>query len=235
MDRATKVIAELKRRAEQGHPLNSGANRGDWLYSAAVLVFGSWSRAVEAAGFAYQEIKSRPFTKREVIAKLKALADSGDPILAKDHEYKLGSAARRHFGSWKEATVAAGGLAGPFKWTPQLVTDAIRGDIEAGEPVNSVAMVRRNLNLYQAGRRRFGTWAAALEAATGRPDPVVAQIRAETARRLPMTEQAVRRRNLPLHSAAIARFGRWDAAVEAARGPVPADVRLKASAQSRRR
>lgn len=235
MSKAAKVVHELRRRAAQGHPLNSGANRGDWLYAAALLAFGSWSKAIEAAGFSYEDVKIRPFTKQEVIEKLTALAESGEPILEKDHEFKLGSAARRHFGSWKEATVAAGGVAGPTKWTPQRVIDAIRADIEAGEPVNSVAMVRRNLNLYQAGRRRFGTWASALEAATGRPDPVIAQIREEKARRLPMTEVAVRRRNLHLHAAAVARFRTWDAALAAAFDDTPASASLKAAGRARNR
>lgn len=64
------------------------------------------------------------------------------------------------------ALLAAGAdLGGGIKWTRATVIDAIRKDIEAGLPVNSVAMMHRNQNLYMAGRRRFGTWAAALEAA----------------------------------------------------------------------
>ena len=35
----------------------------------------------------------------------------------------------------------------------------------AGLPVNSAQVMDRDANLYMAGRRRFGTWAAALDAA----------------------------------------------------------------------
>ncbi|MFH0899006.1 MAG: hypothetical protein V2A73_00095 [Pseudomonadota bacterium] len=52
---------------QAGQPLNSGANRGDWLYTAAVYHYGSWGEAVKAAGFSYTKIRIRPLTAREVI------------------------------------------------------------------------------------------------------------------------------------------------------------------------
>lgn len=213
-----RVVQELKRRAARGHPLNSGANRGDWLYAAAILAFGSWASAIEAAGFPYDAIKIRAFKKDEVIAKLKELVATGDPILAFEQESKLVSAASRHFGSWRDATTAAGGVAGPRKWTAERVIAAIHAEQERGLPVNSVAMMKRNKNLYSAGRRRFGTWAAALEVATGEPDPIVKMIRSEKNRGLLLTERAVRIRNAKLHAAAVTRFKTWDGALHAAFG-----------------
>lgn len=219
--RGERVVQELKRRAARGHPLNSGANRGDWLYAAAMLAFGSWQRAIEAAGFPYDAIKIRALKKDEVIAKMKDLVATGDPILAIEQDSKLAGAARRHFGSWRAATAAAGGVAGPSKWTHERVVEAIRLLQEQGLPVNSVAMMKRSTgsrNLYAAGRRRFGTWAAALEAATGEPDPIVKMIRSEQRRGLPLTERAVRIRNAKLHARAVSRFKTWEGALHAAFG-----------------
>jgi hypothetical protein len=47
--KADPVVKEIRARAAQGMSLASGANRGDWLYAAAVLAFGSWGKAVGVA------------------------------------------------------------------------------------------------------------------------------------------------------------------------------------------
>lgn len=201
-----------------------------------MLAFGSWERAIEAAGFPYDAIKIRALKKDEVIAKMKELVATGDPILAVEQESKLVAAANRHFGSWRDATAAAGGVAGPTKWTAERVVEAIRDEQEQGLPVNSVAMMKRNKNLYAAGRRRFGTWASALEAATGEPDPIIKMIRSEKSRGLPVTERAVRTRNAKLHAAAITRFRSWNGALHAAFGDgdsVRAEVGSPASTRAR--
>lgn len=145
--------------------LKSGDNRGDWLYSASVASFGGWGEAVEASGFSYRTIKARPLTKTEVRKKLRELVQAGEPVLAKG-DPKLHRAAVRHFGSWRDALAAVGDKSpAATKWTRANVSAGIRKDIEAGLPVTSNLMRWRNENLYMAGRRRFGTWAAALKTA----------------------------------------------------------------------
>ncbi len=167
MDRKNEVIRELKRRARRGRSLASGANRGDWLYAAAVLNFGSWGKAVEAAGFDYHSIRSHPLTKEEVIEKLKSLDAAGEPLAATEHG-RLADAAKRHFGSWRGAVAHVGGIPAGIKWTRDTVIAGIRAREKRGEPVNSARIWEDDNNLYMAGRRRFGTWAAAL-AAAGKP------------------------------------------------------------------
>lgn len=161
-----RVLKELERRASRGRSLGSGANR-DWLYSAALQVFGSWKKAIEAAGHSYNAIKQRPLTRKEVLAKLKAIAALGKPVLAAHQQPRLATAAIRHFGSWRRAVKAAGGTSGIGRvtWTPARVIDAIRAAERDGLPTNSARVMRRDRNLYMAGRRRFGSWAAALAAA----------------------------------------------------------------------
>jgi len=160
------VIAEIQRRADVGHPLNSGANRGDWLYAQAVKQFGAWGEAVEAAGFSYADIKTRPMTRQEVIAELEELGKSGEPVRSAEHR-KLHHAARGHFGTWRGALLAAG--IDPDmgrRWTRASVLRSLRAEVEAGRPMGANAMRRRDENLYMAARRSFGTWAAAREAVT---------------------------------------------------------------------
>jgi hypothetical protein len=163
--RQEQVVEEIQRRAVAGHSLKSGDNRGDWLYAAAVYHFGSWGKAVQAAGFAYNKIRTRPLTKTEVKRELRKLVKTGEPVLAKDHP-ELSRAAVRRFGSWWDALDAVGDKnPTATRWTKANVLAAIRQDIEAGLPVTSNEMRRRNENLYAAGRRRFGSWAAAVKAA----------------------------------------------------------------------
>ena len=159
------VIEELRRRAAEGRSLKSGDNRGDWLYAVAVRFFGSWSSAVEAAGFDYEDIRTKPMTADEVREQLSALADEGDPLIASDH-VRLHNYACQLFGSWKGAIEASGlELPDRRKWTPEKVIEAIRKEIEEGESMGTNDMRRRDENLYMAARRRFGTWEAALAAA----------------------------------------------------------------------
>lgn len=164
------VVNELRRRDEEGLSLKSGDNRGDWLYAAATNRFGSWRAAVEAAGFDYEEIRTKPMTVEEVCDQLHALAEGGDPLRVKDHG-KLSRSALELFGSWEKAITAAG-LEVPDrrKWTPEKVLGMLKQDIEEGLPMGANAMRRRNENLYAAARRQFGTWKAAVAAARSAVD-----------------------------------------------------------------
>jgi len=84
MRNAQVVIAEIKQRARAGKPLNSGANRGDWLYANAVRYLGSWRAAVETAGFDYDEVNQRrpkkPITREEVLSKIRELSTQGKDL-----------------------------------------------------------------------------------------------------------------------------------------------------------
>jgi len=173
MRTAQDVTTELKRRARKGLPLNSGANRGDWLYAMAVKLFGSWGGAVKAAGFDYGPIKLRgPLTAKAVIEQIKALAASKKRLLATDHG-RLARAAVDHFGSWRKALKKTGHDDANLLWTGERVVEHIKMTWAKGLPVNSAQIMYQNRNLYSAGRRRFGTWAAALETAFSGEVPAI--------------------------------------------------------------
>lgn len=166
MRQREEVLEELRQRAARGGSLRSGANRGDWLYAAAVKRFGSWSAALAAAGFDYGTIKRRPLTAEEVLAELRRLIASSERVRADGHK-SLARAAALHFGSWREALTAAGHPEAGLEWPRQRVIDAIRSRLAKGEPVNPAQVLRQDANLYAAARRRFGTWEAALASAKG--------------------------------------------------------------------
>jgi hypothetical protein len=162
-----EVLVEIRHRAAAGKSLSSGANRGDWLYAAAVRFFGSWGAAVEQAGFNYGDQKQAALNAGEVLDRIRKLAvTEGNALRAADHPI-VAAGARRHFGGWKAALKAS--VCAPPKprllWTKIAVVAAIRDDIANGIPVSSARIKRRNPALYAAGLRRFGTWEAAVIAA----------------------------------------------------------------------
>src|SRR5690242_19478796 len=87
------VIDEIRRRAEAGHPLNSGANCGDWLYASACRFFGSWGAAVEAAGVRYPSVKQAGLDKPELLRRLRLAAKVG-PLLAREQRFLAANALR---------------------------------------------------------------------------------------------------------------------------------------------
>ena len=124
----------------------------------------------ERAGFNYGDEKQAALSADEVLDRIRKLAvTEGETLRAGDHPI-VATGARRHFGGWKAAFEATG-CAPPetLTWTKDAVIAAIRDDVAKGLPVNSARIMRRNANLYVAGRRRFGTWAAALIAAKAAP------------------------------------------------------------------
>jgi hypothetical protein len=163
------ILCEIERRSAAGLPLNSGANRGDWLYAGAVRFFGSWGNAVEATGITYSSVKQADLNRDELVTRLRAAAEAG-PLVAGEHRL-LASNARRLFGTWKKAVKAAGGNVPSKKtWSKERVVEEIEAEVRRGLPVTSVCIMKRNQPLYGAGRREFGTWRKALKAA-GQPLP----------------------------------------------------------------
>lgn len=108
------VIYELKARAREGEPLNSGALQQDdpGLHAAAVRHFGGYDQALRAAHLNPERYRRRrTWTKEDVLAAIrkekrqgKHLADS----LVRRSNPALHGAAVRLFGSFPKARTAAG-------------------------------------------------------------------------------------------------------------------------------
>ena len=84
------------------------------LYSAGDRLFGSWGKAIEAAGLNYEKIRAtKQWSKRKVLAEIRRLERRGVRLSQKEvthkrHLYGLFQAAIFRFGSWGQAVVAAG-------------------------------------------------------------------------------------------------------------------------------
>ncbi|HYF05498.1 MAG TPA: hypothetical protein VEA59_04975 [Patescibacteria group bacterium] len=110
----SRVIVEILVRYIKGLPLNSAAVMVEYqaLKSAGEKHFGSWQKAIEAAGFNYDEVRLMQVRDKEnIIADIKLLHDAG-AFLSHSNMRKLEcalvSSAVYHFGNWATAVYAAG-------------------------------------------------------------------------------------------------------------------------------
>lgn len=149
------------------------------LHSAARREFGSWRKAIEAAGYDYDEINKAAgtryttWTREKVIKMIRELPPEKLSYARMTKEnILLYSAAYRRFGNWSNALRAAGVpeevIAASFKnrkWTPEKIIAAIRERYTNGGKMASGYMQRHEPSLFSAAFRRFGSWAEALAAA----------------------------------------------------------------------
>jgi hypothetical protein len=172
---------ELKRRHAQ-------------LVQAARRCFGTWSKAVMAAGVDPNKLKGiLPWTKPRIIEAILLRALNGEPLGSQTVKPgSLSKAAIREFGSWPAALRAAGldpdehspraqeattGTAIPAvdgrsatprpyrRWGTDEVVEAIRSRAADKRRMNATAVADEDASLYRVAARRYGSWDAALQAA----------------------------------------------------------------------
>ena len=120
-----EVVAEILRRHKAGIPINTaslhhGRHKDRGLYTKGGILFGSWLKALEAAGFDCSKI-ARVSHKRKAYVSASAVLEeiqrrhrAGLPLAFKlmergnHHDRNLRDAARRFHGSWEMAVEAAG-------------------------------------------------------------------------------------------------------------------------------
>ena len=109
-----RIIREILRREASGLSLDLGVADPvhSTLYQAATRMFGSWRNAVMAAGISPDKARVHdPWPPGRILASIKSLARRKRPLRPaelKNRYHPLIEAARRHFGSWSKAVVAAG-------------------------------------------------------------------------------------------------------------------------------
>lgn len=149
------------------------------LHSAARREFGSWRKALEAAGYDYDEVNKAAGTRytswtREKIIKM--IRELPPDRLSYGNMTKenllLYSAAYRRFGNWQNALRAAGLpeelVKKSFKnrkWTPERIIEEIQKRYRSGGKLASGYMQRHDPSLFSAAFRRFGSWGEAIDAA----------------------------------------------------------------------
>ena len=159
------------------------------------------------------------WSKERVVVELKQHRQDGPRM-----HPQLDAAARRHFGSVREALRVAGLPCGKrqppyFEWSQELVIQAIRQRHQDGKCLDSTN--QEEPSLYSAGKRLFGNWTAA-RAAAGFPRPPREYYSADEVqlriidlyeRELPLTYSS--HNDEKLKRSAKKHFGGWGLAVQA--------------------
>ncbi|MBX4198170.1 hypothetical protein KW782_02425 [Candidatus Parcubacteria bacterium] len=212
------------------------------LYQAGGRHFGSWKKAIIAAGFKWSKIKRKGgltiWTREVIIAKIIEVHSTECRVNSNFMQLHYGSlyqAARKQFGSYK-AAVEASGLdyhnvrkQGPTPyWSKSRIAAEIRRRYRNGEQLNSEIIKKAAPGFYKKTRWRFGKdgWAKALRYAgfdpfkiqqlvKWTPKTLTAEIRKLEAEGFPLDFTNIRTHRYDLFMATLKRGG-WARAVEAA-------------------
>ena len=153
---------------------STGTSRSSsWIYEAARHHFGSWRRALKAAGVDLKHVRlpkgPRKLDKDQIIRDLLERHEAGLSMKCTEvclENRALATAAMNAFHSWGRALAAAGlGPAQPEggkKWNKEKIISAIKARHQAGKPCNYMAARKDESALVSAARRYFGNWRNAL-------------------------------------------------------------------------
>lgn len=158
-----EILRRIREMNAQGHdlldPRFKTKNRSLYLAACAHRYFGSWKRAVEAAGLDHEQLREgRVWTQARILRTIQSLAAQSKPLawaFIEEHEPGIYRAARRreNFGSWAGALQAAGvsapsqppisappigdsPISAPFTTRPlMMMSDEERALGNEGEPV----------------------------------------------------------------------------------------------------
>ena len=176
----TAIIALIKNAKREDQDLHWSAvtKRRDEVGKAAFAslqqrLFGSWDRALTAAGLDADDVnRYRKWNKDSIVFDLKQRAREREALnsgaLQQEHP-GLHAAAVRHFGSFDEALRAA--RLDPEKlrrrraWNRQAVKDAFKEAAKNGLHLSDSAIRAHDPALYGAAVRLFGSFTAARTAA----------------------------------------------------------------------
>jgi len=175
-----RIIALIKESRRKGQDLHWSAvtQRRDELGRAAFAslqdrLFGSWDRALHAAGLDADDVSIyRRWDRNTILFELKARRQDDAPLnsgaVQKD-EPGLHAAAVRHFGSYDESLRAAGIDPGQVRerkrWTRDDVVAGLKRAARRGQSVSDSSIRGAYPALYGASVRLFGTFKKARAAA----------------------------------------------------------------------
>lgn len=171
--RRDEIIRKILSRERKQQPLNSAAVTRDdvRLYEAARRCFGSWRRALEAAGQKPDAIRvNRKWTKQKVVMYLRRLATTGR-TLRRTAVYRkdpgLVGITIALFGSWQKGLEVAGVNIEQYcrqpSWDQDQVVEAILTRAVKRQPLGTSTVTPASLKT--AAIEYFGSWAFALSAA----------------------------------------------------------------------
>ena len=145
--------------------------------SAALRLFGTWPAALAAAGLDPGRVsRYRRWDDQEVLRELKRRARRGEPLNSGAIQREgagLYEAAVRRFGDYDAALRRAGVDPDSVRrrrvWDRAAVVRELRAVKASGGRVDDGAVRRRDVALYRAAVRHYGSFAAARAAARVRP------------------------------------------------------------------
>ena len=236
-----KIVKRIKALRVKGEDLsyNRMARRRQGLLAAANYHFGSWGKAVTAAGVDYaSEVRRIPrWTRERIVEAIREAHAQGADLswtnVTRDRRYSaLAYAAIRdnQFGSWDAALEAAGLSPADVRryeaWSEEKIVRRLKKRRRCRQPLNSKAMQDADSKLFNAALNYFGSWERALRAAGMRPeevykrrrwskDVIKKEIKALNREGEDLAAPNMRRKHSSLYSAACKYFGTWTAAREA--------------------
>jgi hypothetical protein len=165
-----RVIASIQERYIHGQPKHIQGLGDIRLANAAKRRFGSWANAVQAAGLTNRVPIAKPLKRWSQGTVVQAIQQAvSDGIRLSDIskvDQGLYNAAKTHFGTWGEALKAAGAQPRRRKWSKQAIIAEIRHRRSLGQTLASGHP--STIALAGAAWRYFGSWSAALAAASAR-------------------------------------------------------------------
>ena len=214
------------------------------LYGACLRHFGGGREALRAAGIDYDRVlaqRTDRWTRARIIAQIQQRHRRGQTLcraaIVRDEPAarRFCYAADYQFGTWSRALRAAGFDPAVIRdrdglWPRRRVLKEIRRRYRGGGLLNTDTMLRENLPLHAAGRRHFGTWRAAVQAAgvdysrcvlggiRGWTKGKVRTALQQRIRRNEASADLIREQSPCLYRAAMHYYGTWGAAKRAAQG-----------------
>lgn len=144
------------------------------LVGAATGHFGSYARAIGAAGISYAKVRrARIWTESEILAALRRRHRAGKDLSTAGMERQCPSLLRtaaHHFGSYRQAVDRAGidyvsvSRRVLEHWTSRQVLDGLRRLHAQGVALAEKQVAARDRKLAVAARRLFGSYRKAIEA-----------------------------------------------------------------------
>jgi hypothetical protein len=175
-----RIVQRLRQLQRAGQPMSYTqlARSHQRLVSAAAYHFGSYRKALEAAGIDHRDVTQRPrWTRHRIIALIKQAHRRGKDlnwaaVTRADHDVSKAAFAAlqpRLFGSWPRALRAAGldadDVACYRTWDRNTVIVELRSRAQQSKPLSSGAVQKTDPALHAAAVRYFGSYRTALRAA----------------------------------------------------------------------
>lgn len=160
------IITEIKRHAAGTHHLNAHYMHqvDNALISAATYYFGSWTRALEAAGIDAQAVRrNQARDPQQILGEIQDSARTTNSLRdfeVREHNRALYGAAQKYFGSWhqavREAQCESEARAPNFRWSRADIQVIVEAYFKAGSSLAQA--MRHHTHLKDAIIREWGAW-----------------------------------------------------------------------------